>query len=217
MKILLRILVFLIVTQGWSQAEKSLEALRERMDDIASFSVAVQLETDIEFIQMPVKNATMKYQRDQPVKVESEDFVLIPKRGLDLMMTELFRYDFITVPRGEQELGGASCYVMNIIPEDKRADYAIATLYLDKAHNKLVQAEIQTRKEGAYTLNMTYGRVDDILPEKVEVSFEVEKVKIPMRYLAREGEVDKEVIRAEGTKKGRVILYLSNYNIALIK
>lgn len=201
----------------WSQSGGAVELMRARLDQIASFTVSVQLETDIDFIQMPVKTAVMIYKRQEPVKVESDDFVLIPKKGLDLVMSDLFRYDYITVPRGDEQVNGIPCVVMNIIPDDKRADYAIATLYLDRSFNKLIQAEIQTRKEGAYTLNMSYSEEEDILPEKVEVSFEVEKVKIPIRYLAREGDVDKDALKSEGPKKGKVILYLSDYDIDLLK
>ncbi|WP_224489276.1 hypothetical protein [Robertkochia flava] len=105
--------------------------------------------------------------------------------------------------------------MLNIIPEDQRANYAIATLYLDKANNRLVEAQIQTRKEGAYTLDMFYESEGDILPDQVVVSFEVEKVKIPVRYLAREGEVDREAYKADGVKTGKVILYLTDYEIAM--
>lgn len=212
--------IFLIVAlilgnYVFSQVDKELEDFRSRLDGIESFSARVRLETDIDFIQMPVKTALMHYERDQPVKVESDDFVLVPKRGLDLVLTEIFRYKYLAVPRGEETRNGVVCTMLNVIPEDSRANYAIATLYLDKEENRLVEAQIQTRKEGAYTLEMFYSGKQDILPEEVVVSFEVEKVKIPIRYLAREGEVNREAIKADGVKTGKVTLYLSDYNIAL--
>lgn len=198
-----------------AQAEDAMKKLESRMDGIEAFTVDVKLETDIDFIQMPVKHARMFYERNNPVKVESDDFVLIPKRGLDLVLSEIFRYDYIAVPRGEEDKNGVTCTKLNVIPDDKRTAYAIATLYLDTQENRLVEAEIQTRKEGMYTVSMFYSQAQDILPERVEVSFEVEKVKIPIRYLAREGEVDKDAYRSDGVKKGKVILYLSDYEIAL--
>ncbi|THD65711.1 hypothetical protein E7Z59_14070 [Robertkochia marina] len=217
MKVGISVIFLFLTASSWSQTNEALEVLRARMESINAFTVNVELETAIDFIQMPVKRASMSYDRDQGVQVTSDDFVLIPKKGLDLVMSELFRYDYITVPRGEEQVQGLESMVMNVIPEDKRADYAIATLYLSKQKNRLLQADIQTRKEGAYTVNMFYRKDEDILPSRVEVSFEVEKVKIPIRYLAREGEVDKEALKSEGAKKGKVILYLSDYDIELIK
>lgn len=198
-----------------AQGEQSLERLRDRMDAITAFSAQVRLETDIDFIRMPVKSARMTYEREQPLKLESDDFVLVPKRGLDLVLWEIFRYEYLAVPRGEDIRNGTACVVLNVIPEDKRAKYAIATLYIDKQTDHLIEAEIQTRKNGAYTLKMFYTDTGDLLPGKVEVSFEVEKVKIPMRYLAREGEVNKELYKAEGVKTGKVVLYFDEYDIAL--
>lgn len=192
-----------------------LERLRVKMEQIDAFSATVRLETDIDFIRMPVKTARMSYEREQPVKLTSEDFVLVPKRGLDLVMWEIFKYDYIAVPRGEVQKNNTLCTVLNVIPEDRKAQYAIATLYIDQQTDRLVEAEIQTRKQGAYTLNMNYNKPEDLLPEKVEVSFEVEKVKIPIRYLAREGEVNREAYKADGVKTGKVVLYFDEYEIAL--
>lgn len=198
-----------------AQDDPALERLREKMDRIASFSAHVRLETDIDFIRMPVKTAQMTYEREKPVKLTSEDFVLVPKRGLDLVMWEIFKYDYIAVPRGEAEKNNTACSVLNVIPDDKKAQYAIATLYIDRQTDRLVEAEIQTRKQGAYTLSMDYAKPEDLLPEKVEVSFEVEKVKIPIRYLAREGEVNREAYKSDSVKTGKVVLYFDDYEIAL--
>lgn len=198
-----------------AQGVEALERLRVKMNDIASFSAQVRLETDIDFIRMPVKTARMTYRREEPVKLESDDFVLVPKRGLDLLLWEIFKYDYVAVPRGQDVLANIECEVLNVIPNDKKAQYAIATLYIDAHTDRLVEAEIQTRKQGAYTLNLNYGSPDDLLPEKVEVSFEVEKVKIPIRYLAREGEVNREAYKADGVKTGKVVLYFDDYEIAL--
>lgn len=217
MKALLIVSLFFFLYPVNSQSVEALDILRSKLDAIEGFTVNLELETAVDFIQMPVKKATMSYRQGEPVKINSDDFVLIPKRGVDLVMSELFRYPFITVPRGQALVNGRMCEVMNIIPEDKRADFAIATLYLDERYHRMMQVELQTRKEGAYSLLMFYSTEDDLLPEKVEVSFEVEKVKIPIRYLAREGEVDKKALRDDGPKQGKVILYLTDYDIALVK
>lgn len=211
------LIVFLLfgVVMLNAQSVEELDRLRDKMNDITSFSARVRLETDIDFIRMPVKTARMTYKREEPVKLESDDFVLVPKRGMDLLLWEIFKYDYIAVPRGQTLKGGVNCVTLNVIPEDKRAKYAIATLFIDTATDRLVEAEIQTRKQGAYTLNMFYDNKTNLLPDKVEVSFEVEKVKIPVRYLAREGEVDREAFKAEGLKTGKVVLYFDQYEIAI--
>ncbi|MBL7472698.1 hypothetical protein [Robertkochia sediminum] len=213
------LIIFLCLLGGLDVAEAQetaiLERLRTKMEQINAFSATVRLETDIDFIRMPVKTARMSYEREQPVKLTSEDFVLVPKRGLDLVMWEIFKYDYIAVPRGEAEKNNTLCTVLHVIPDDKKAQYAIATLFIDRQTDRLVEAEIQTRKQGAYTLTMDYAKPEDLLPEKVEVSFEVEKVKIPIRYLAREGEVNREAYKSDGVKTGKVVLYFDDYEIAL--
>ncbi|WP_224489275.1 hypothetical protein [Robertkochia flava] len=90
MRIFLMCLGLLLSMNVHAQAELSLDKFRSRLDGIEAFKANVKLETDIDFIQMPVKTAVMYYERNQPVKVESEDFVLVPKRGVDLLLSEIF-------------------------------------------------------------------------------------------------------------------------------
>ncbi|WP_457831933.1 hypothetical protein, partial [Staphylococcus aureus] len=76
------------------------------MDSIQSFSVDLTLDVDIDFINMPTKKAKMKYTKNKPIRFSSDDFVMLPKRGLDFTLNSLLSYSYITVPRGEEIRNG---------------------------------------------------------------------------------------------------------------
>ena len=187
--------------------------IKERMDAIEEFSAHLVLNLDIDFINMPTKTADMIYVKDKPVKFSSNDFVLIPKRGLDFSMNEIFKHSFITVDRGMEERDGNNYRVINVIPTDKKADYAIATFVLDTMNHRIVESEINTKKDGSYTLTMQYENREMILPMEVVVSFEINRIKIPLNYMGKDTEVDKEKLKSDGPKTGRIILQISDYQI----
>lgn len=187
--------------------------IKQRMDSIEEFRAHLTLDLDVSFINMPTKTADMHYRKDKPVKFSSDDFVLIPKRGLDFSMNELFKYSFITIDRGVAEKDGSIYKVINVIPTDKKADFAIATLLLDTINQRIVESEINTKKDGSYTLTMQYANLDMILPERVVVSFEITRIKIPLNYMGKGIEVDKEELKSDDPKTGKIILQISDYDI----
>jgi len=89
--------------------------IKRRMDAIEQFTANMKLELDISFINMPTKYAVMTYVKGEPAKFSSDDFVMIPKRGLDFTLNKIFEYPFITVDRGTETKNGklsADCAMM---------------------------------------------------------------------------------------------------------
>ena len=187
--------------------------LKNRLDSIHSFTTQLTLAVDISFINMPVKKAQMVYTRGQKVKFSSNDFVMLPKRGLDFSLNSLLEDDFITVDRGMEMQGGKNCKVINIIPTDKRADFSIATVWMDTRLRRLVASEINTKKDGSYALQFQYNQDHKVLPDKVTVNFEIEKIRIPINFMGKDTDIDRKKMRAAGSKTGAIYLTMSNYQI----
>lgn len=195
------------------EIDEDLLLIKERLDSIESFQAKMQLDVDISFINMATKYADIYFEKGEAMQFESEDFIMVPKRGLDLSMQQLFKYSFITVNRGVEEVFGVQAKKINIIPTDKKADFAIATLWLDTNLKRIKKSEISTKKDGTFAVLMSYNDKKDILPNEVIISFEIEKIKLPIQYLAKNMEVDKKEMRAMDMKTGKIILTISNYRI----
>ncbi|ESU25817.1 hypothetical protein FLJC2902T_30090 [Flavobacterium limnosediminis JC2902] len=187
------------------------------MDVIEQFTANLKLDVDISFINMPTKHAVMTCEKGKPTKFSSDDFVMIPKRGLDFTLNKLFEYPFITVDRGTETRNGKLYKVINVIPTDKRADFSIATLLLDTVNLRITESEINTKKDGTYILAMKYENEEMILPNRVEVSFEIEQMKIPLNFVGKGTDIDRKKMHGEGMKTGKIFLQMSNYRIKLRK
>jgi len=193
--------------------DRDLLTIKQRMDSIEQFSANLKLDVDISFINMPTKHANMTYIQGKPTKFSSDDFVMIPKRGLDFTLDKIFEYPFITVDRGTENRNGKLYKAINVIPTDKRADFSIATLLLDTDNIRVVESEISTKKDGTYILVLKYENEKMILPDHIEVSFEIERIKIPFNFMGKGTDIDRKKMRAEGMKTGKIFLQISNYQI----
>ncbi|QDO95393.1 hypothetical protein FNB79_15930 [Formosa sediminum] len=198
------------------EVDSDLLAVKARMDRVEHFTVDIQLDVDVSFINMPTKYAKMTYNKGEQAKFLSSDFVMIPKRGLDFSLQQLFEYPFITVHRGDVERNGATYKAINVIPTDNRAEFSIATVLIDTKHIRIAESEIFTKKHGAYVLDFNYENAKAILPERVTVNFEMERIRIPLNYMGKDTKIDKAQLKENGTKTGKITLKMSNYNITIL-
>jgi len=195
------------------EIDNDLLQIKKRMDSIKSFNANIELDVDISFINMPTKYGKVRYKQGESTKVTSDDFIMLPKRGLDLTLNEIFKHPFITVNRGEEYYKDVLCKVINIIPTSSKANFSIATLFMDVRAKRILKSEISTKTEGVFTTSMDYKNYMDALPVAVEVQFAVNSVKIPLRFLGKETEVDRNAIKKEGSKTGKIFLTLSEVQI----
>jgi hypothetical protein len=195
------------------QIDPDLLRIKKRMDSVKQFSASLILDLDVPFIQMPTKTANITYAKGKKMMFTSKDFVMLPKRGLDFSLSEIFKYPFITVDRGIEKRNGRSLKVINIIPTTNQSDLALATLYMDTKAVRVVLSEINTRKEGSYTLLMNYALLKDILPNYVEATFAIEKLKIPLNFMGKGTNIDRKKMRSMETKTGKIKMQIRNYMI----
>ncbi|MBO0322732.1 hypothetical protein J0X14_10525 [Muricauda sp. CAU 1633] len=195
------------------QVDSDLLAIKERLDAIIAYQADMSLDIHADFIKMPTKYATVTYTKDQPLQFSSDDFILIPKKGLDVTMSQLFEHPFITVNRGFEKQNGKTYKVVNVIPNDDKSDYSIAKIVMDTVMTRIVSTEIHTKKEGSFTLQMTYSDKTTILPEQLEIFFEMERLRLPFNFLGKNAEIDRKKMRSQESQSGSIILMFKDYKI----
>lgn len=214
MRLLMSICFCCAVSLGHTQEiDADLLQIKKRLDAVRQFSATIVLDLDVSFINMPTKTAKVYYEEGKRMKFSSGDFVMLPRRGLDFSLSEIFRYPFITVDRGMEQREGKLVKVINVIPTDKRSELALVTLYIDREAMRILASEINTRKEGSYTLSMHYAAIKDILPSHVEASFALERLKIPLNFMGKDTEIDRKQMRSQETKTGIIKMQLKDYDI----
>jgi hypothetical protein len=196
------------------EVDSTLIRLNQRLDSVTRFEADVRMEVDISFVNMPVKHARVRYERGAPINVSSEDFVMIPKRGLDLTFAELFREPFMTLNLGKIRIGNRQCEQIKVIPATDASEYTIATLWVDPAALQVIRSQISTRKNGVYTITYSYSGVDEVLPEEIEVELAVTGIKIPLRFLGKDTSIDRDKMKEDPEQQGKIYLTLTNYRVS---
>lgn len=218
MKRLGLVLLFLYSANGFCQtAEAQLSLVKSRLDSIETFLADIKLHVDISFIKMPDKEAQAEFKKGEDVVITSEDFVLIPKRGLDLSFRELFEYPFMAIDRGDVEGQSTSLLSISILPSDTKAEFSVANLHIDTQKQRITWAEINTKKDGTYTLRLTYPDNQAVLPTTLDVSFEMDRIRIPLNFAGSDVTIDRKKMRKTDQKRGNITLTLNYRSIEKTK
>jgi hypothetical protein len=218
MKLLGILLLILYSAHGFCQtAEEQVLLVKSRLDSIESFRADMQLHVDIAFIKMPDKQAQAVFKKGEDLMITSEDFVLIPKRGLDLSFRELFEYPFMAIDRGKIAVLSTSLLAVSILPSDTKAKFSVANLHIDTQKQRITWAEINTKKDGTYTLKLTYPDSQAILPTKLDVAFEMDRIRIPLNFAGSDVTIDRKKMRKTDQKRGEITLTLAYQNIKKTK
>ena len=214
MKPLVIFLLFLFSTNGFCQtAEEQVFLVKSRLDSIETFLADIQLHVDISFIKMPDKEAQAVFNKGEDIVITSDYFVLIPKRGLDLSFSELFEYPFMAIDRGEVAGESTSLLAISILPSDNKADFSVANLHIDPERQRITWAEINTKKDGSYTLSLTYPDSHAVLPTKLDISFEMERIRIPLNFAGSDVTIDRKKMKETDQKTGKITLMLNYKSI----
>lgn len=208
------LLLFLCTLNSFGQSpEMEVLLVKSRLDSIEAFKADLELHVNISFISMPDKQAQAIFKKGQDMIVSSENFTLIPKRGLDLSFSELFTHKFMVVDRGPIEDQPEYILSVSILPLEDKADYSVANLYIDTQTQRIIYAQINTKKDGTYTLELSYPDDRAVLPSRLSVYFEIDRIRIPLNFAGSDVSIDRKKMRNTDQKTGEIILDLSYQNI----
>ena len=90
-------LIILFVTLGFSQQknpETILDDVKKEFEKIEDYQVDVKIKVDVEFLKMPEREATIFYKKPDKFHIDSENFALLPKSGLNSSPLGFLNYDY---------------------------------------------------------------------------------------------------------------------------
>lgn len=207
--------LFIALVGEAQQMDSDLLRIKNRLESITTYSAEVTFSVDIDFINMPVKTARVDYEKGKELRFDSDDFVLIPKKGLDFSLSQLLDEPVITVDRGEENLNGSVYKVVNLIPTTDRSDFSIAKLFLDTKNLRVAAVEISTKKEGIFWVVFDFSQNDAVLPTKVTVQFEVERFRLPLNFMGKDTDINRKQMRSDGPKRGSIFLDINYLDLTM--
>lgn len=183
------------------------------IEKIKSYKVDVEIEVDVDFINMPVKHATMFYRHPDKIKFKSDEFIMLPKRGLNNGIQKLLSEPYTSIYVGTEIIDEANHHIVKIIPLGKKPDIILATLWINDKSFLVSKSESSTRNEGTFTVDYSYLNETLALPSEMTISFEIENLKIPLKFIGKTQGINIDSEKVKGKQEGKVYLRFKGYEI----
>jgi hypothetical protein len=190
-----------------------IDSVKSRIYSIRDYTADIEIEVDVDFINMPVKHAKIYYKQPDKIKFKSEEFIMLPKKGFDNQLRKILDETYTAIYLGSEKINGQDHHIIKIIPMGKKPDIILATWWINADDYLISRSESNTRDEGTFMIDFNYEDPDLLLPSSMVVSFKIEKLSIPLKFIGKTAgmEIDKTKMGEE--QNGKVFIRFSNYSI----
>lgn len=216
-KIIISVLILTAVT--FSQ-EKNPEAILEKIklefEKVEDYQVDVKIKVDVDFLKMPDREATIYYKKPDKFHIDSENFAMLPKSGLNFSPLGFLNYKYTAFYERTDTVNGTLTSVVKVIPLEGSAEVILSTFWIDTTRNLILKVEASRKPQGTYIIDLKYLKTSEglWLPSSLVFSFTVDRSLIPKRFNETGDPKSKEKTEdSEKPETGKVYLNYSNYKV----
>ena len=215
MRILLAIILFsgLRLVSQEVDPNAVIDSTRTKLEGIVDYQADIEIEVDVDFINMPLKHATIYFKKPDKVKFKSDEFIMLPKRGLNNRITQILDDPYTAIYLGNEMINEIPHYVIRIVPMGKNPDIVLATWWISSETYLISKSESNTRNDGNFMVDFIYGDRSIILPTEMVFSFQIEKLKLPLKFIGKSSGLEVDKSKMQEPQNGKVYLRFSNYLI----
>jgi hypothetical protein len=182
MKKLVALWLFLLsgVLLGQTMNDENILRLKSKYDVEIDLKCQIKVRINVDGMVIPDKEVYVEFSKGGKTRVEGKGLSLLPKRGtveqFKTLLTTPMQAIFLS-KRGEN-------MVYKLVSLDPSADWITADIVLDPEALLIYESVVNTRKHGTFTTVNQYDSGD--YPTRTEVSFEVKKFDLPLKFIGSE-------------------------------
>lgn len=212
-------LVLILTTVIFTQVknpEEILEKVKLEFEKIEDYKADVKIKVDVDFLKMPDREATIFYKKPDKFHIDSENFAMLPKSGLNFSPLGFLNYKYTAFYEREDTINGTLTSVVKVIPLEGNADVVLSTFWIDTRRNLILKVELSRKPQGSFTIDLKYLKTSEgfWLPSSLIFSFTADRSLMPRRFNETgDSESNKNAKDLEKEKTGKVYLNYSNYRI----
>lgn len=213
MSIAKNIFLVLFITPFFSNAQIEnpkglLDSLKNKLNKVNDYSAKVKINLNVTFIKIPVREAVVFYKKPDKIKMKAKGFAMLPKQGVNFSLVDLLNKPYTAVWIKQEKVNNKVCEVIKIIPLDDQPEIIVATAYIERASKLLYKIDANTAKNGSFKLDFNYPALPNPfdLPEKLNFTFEVNKMSLPMGIT---GDFDNDKPKEKDNKPQKATLSLT--------
>ena len=221
----LSILLLFAVTYVQAQQpdpQQILDEVRAQFEKIRDYEAEITIKVDVDFVKIPVKNGKAWFVQPDKVKVKTDGFSLLPKKGMNFSPNQILTGNYTAIFSGEQKIGEHDTWVIKVVPADDTGDILLSKIWVDKKRKVIRKMESATRSQGTFEMQFEFPATPAAfdLPEQIVFRFDLRKNEIPLGLTGDFNNQDpgktKGTKNTRGTVTIRYLKYTVNKGLGLV-
>lgn len=210
------LLLFTLVASAQSRnPDEILGRVKERFSKVKDYEVDVKIKIDVDFLKVPDNEAKLLFKQPDKIRIKSEGFALMPKKGLNFSPLSLLSSYYTSFYERDEVIDGFNTAVIKVIPLGESPDIVLSTIWVDRKDFVIRKVESTTKLEGTFNILLNYDQktVSDYpLPSGMTFTFDISKLAIP-KGLTGDNSSERQLKKKNRMTKGNVYITYSNYKV----
>ena len=122
-----------------------LKAVSNRLKNINSYSVDILIRVEVDMVKINDRKAKMIYQKPNKFKFESEGFLLLPKRGIEMDYIKLLESNINAIYIRDEIINRVKTHMVKVIPLDSESDVVLAEMWIDPKTSVIMRINTYTK------------------------------------------------------------------------
>ena len=213
MKILL---ILLTIGLGISNPPKKdpdqiLDQVKKTFNQVQDYIVDVNIKVDVDFIKMPETKATIYFKQPDKVHLESENFAMLPREGLDFSPMGFLKTKYTAIYEKEDTVDGNKTDVIKVIPLEDESNVVLTTLWIDELRHIIRKVQSTLKVGGTFSIELKYDNsMNYPLPSSMIFTFNIERLNLPK---GMGGQLNEDRSKEKKRAPGKVYVTYSNYKV----
>lgn len=206
--ILLIALIFNLSFAQDKNAETIVEKVRANFDLIKDYVVEIKGNVNFPDAVIPELKAKIYFKKPDKFKVESDNFMIIPKQTIRFDPEILYEKNFSSLIIGEQEIDNVKHFILKLISNNPDVE-EVVTIWVNSKNYTIRKMNVIGSRVGKIELDFNYKLIDNKywLPERMTATFEASRIRFPnMRNDKKEKKEDFVTIN-----EGKITIQYFNY------
>lgn len=193
---------------------KLLDQVKTKFEKITDYEVDININVDMEFLRIPKVSAKVYFKQPDKMKMDSEDFAVLPKEGISFSPTSFLKNEYSAIYIKSDTLEGSTVDIIKILPMDDSSNVVLSSLWIDANNNVIRKVKTTTKNKGTFTARLIYGdNIKNGLPIKMIFKFNVNEPKLPEMLEMQAGGVKKPLGKINKNLAGKIEITYTNYKI----
>jgi hypothetical protein len=171
-----------INTFAQEDAKSLIRSLNKKFSLLNDYQANIAMHFQIPGVKMKDMKGKVFFKQPNKFKIKAKGIFFMPKQNpmqnINAMLSDTASYT--TVISGYEDVQGRKCAIINIIPLKSENELILGKFWVDILDPLIHKSQITTKNNGTLESYNQYGKYSAyLLPDKITVKVEVNKIKVP--------------------------------------